>query len=77
MECLQPSCGHKWITRGEDQLFAATVNVSTTTTLCNEVEKILSGNWKKQPGCCPKCHSLCKSSKPKGIHKCQPIGNIS
>ena len=77
MECLQPNCGHKWITREQDQVFAATVSVSTTTTLCYKVGEILSGTWKEQLGCCPKCHPICKSSNPKGIHSCQPIGNIS
>ena len=74
MECLQPSCGHKWSQRGEEQLFAATVNVSTDTTLCDKVDKILSGNWENKSGCCPKCHSKCQSSSPNEIHSCQPIG---
>ena len=72
MECY--SCGHKWSQRGEDQLFAATVNVSPNSTLCHEVQEILSGNWEDKSGCCPKCHSKCQSPKPNEIHSCQSIG---
>ena len=72
MECY--NCRHKWSQREKDQLFAATVSVSTNTTLCAEVQEILSGNWEDKSGCCPKCHSKCQSITPNEIHSCEPVG---
>lgn len=67
MECRQPSCRHRWSQRGNDLLFAATVSVSTDTTLCKQVEDILDGTWEKKPGCCPQCSSKGKCTKRRNV----------
>ena len=70
MECLEVNCQHTWRKKLINQLYAATIHVSTTNTLCSQVEQVLDAGEAVQT-CCPKCHGKCASSNPEKIHSCQ------